>query len=110
MELLEKMDKERSELVLEENPIFLCLDIWLAKPQNQGREVTASTLHNEFQIVAQQEKISFTFKNAKSFGIHLRNLLGNLKEFFDVEAVKKERWYYKFSPKWHLILKWLLKL
>lgn len=99
IELLEKMDRERSELVLEENPIFLCLDIWLANPKNHGREVTASTLYNEFQIIAEKEKTSFTFKNAKSFGIHLRNIMGNLKEFFGVEAVKKERWYYKFAPK-----------
>ena len=99
VELLEKMDKERSEFVLEENPIFLCLDIWLAKKKNHGREVTASTLYNEFQIVAEQEKMSFTFKNAKSFGIHLRNILGNLKEFFGVEAKKTDRWYYAFTPK-----------
>ena len=99
VELLEKMDKERSEFVLEENPIFLCLDIWLANPKNHGREVTASTLYNEFQIVAEQEKMSFTFKNAKSFGIHLRNILGNLKEFFGVEAKKTDRWYYAFTPK-----------
>ena len=49
--------------------------------KEQGREVTASTLYNEFQIIAEKEKMSFTFKNAKSFGIHLQNILGNLKEF-----------------------------
>jgi hypothetical protein len=99
VELLEKMDKEQSIFVLEEDPIYLSLDIWLGIPKNNGREVTASTLYNEFQIIAEQEKMSFTFKNAKSFGIHLQNILSDLKEFFDVEAVKKERWYYKFVPK-----------
>jgi len=97
--LLEKMDKEQSIFVLEEDPIFLCLDSWLGIPQNQGREVTASTLYNEFQIIAEKEKTSFTFKNAKSFGIHLQNILGNLREFFDVKAEKKDRWYYTFALK-----------
>jgi len=99
IELLEKMDKEQSIFVLEEDPIFLCLDVWLGIPQNQGREVTASTLYSEFQLIAEKEKMSFTFKNAKSFGIHLQNILSDLKEFFNVEALKKERWYYKFIPK-----------
>lgn len=99
LELLEKMDKEQSTFLLEEDPIFLCLDVWIDKPNNQGREVTASTLYNEFQIIAEQEKMSFTFKNATSFGIHLRNIVSNLEEFFNVKAEKKERWYYEFAKK-----------
>jgi DNA primase len=99
IELLAKMDKEQSIFVLEEDPIFLCLDVWLGISQNQGREVTASTLYNEFQVIAEKEKMSFTFKNAKSFGIHLQNILGNLREFFDVKAEKKDRWYYTFALK-----------
>ena len=99
IELLEKMDKEQSIFVLEEDPIFLCLDVWLGISQNQGREVTASTLYSEFQLIAEKEKMSFTFKNAKSFGIHLQNILGNLKEFFDVKAEKKNKWYYTFASK-----------
>ena len=99
IELLAKMDKEQSIFVLEEDPIFLCLDVWLGISQNQGREVTASTLYSEFQIIAEKEKMSFTFKNARSFGIHLQNILGNLREFFDVKAEKKNKWYYTFAPK-----------
>ena len=99
IELLSKMDKEQSTFVLEDDSIFLCLDIWLDNPQNQEREVTASQLYYDFQIIAEKEKVSFTFKNTTSFGIHLRNILSDLEEFFDVKAEKKERWYYQFAKK-----------
>ena len=99
VQLLEKMNREQSQFVLEEDPIFLCLDIWVNKPGNQGRQVTASTLYYDFQIIAEQEKISFTFKSAKSFGRRLHSILSNLEEFFNVEAKKTDRWYYILRPK-----------
>ena len=98
--LLEKMDKEQSIFLLEDNTVFLCLDAWLTQPNNQGREVTSSMLYSELQIIAEQDKISFGFKNTTSFGIHLRNILSNLAEFFDVRAAKKRnRWTYTFNLK-----------
>ncbi|MBC8229828.1 hypothetical protein H8E77_09800 [bacterium] len=98
--LLEKMDKEQSTFLLEEDPLFLCLDVWLANPNNRGREVTASELFNDFQIIAEKEKISFDFKNVQSLGMHLRNILSNLAEFFDINSAKKKnRWGYTFQTK-----------
>jgi DNA primase len=100
LELLEKMDKEQSIFLLEEDPIFLCLDAWLLEKENQGRFVTASELYNDFQIIAEKEKISFAFKNVQSFGMHLRNIISNLSEFFDVSSSKqKNRWVYIFRLK-----------
>jgi DNA primase len=100
IQLLEKMDKEQSLFLLEEDPIFLCLDAWLLKTENQGREVTASELYNDCQIIAEKEKISFAFKNVQSFGMHLRNIISNLSEFFDVNSSKrKNRWVYSFQLK-----------
>jgi hypothetical protein len=94
------MDKEQSIFLLEEDPIFLCLDSWMLEKENQGREVTASELYNDFQIIAEKEKLSFTFKNTTSFGIHLRNIKSNLAEFFNVQSEKKKnRWYYTFTVK-----------
>ncbi len=98
--LLEKMDKAQSEFLLEDDPIFLCLDAWLAKKENVGREVTSSTLYNDFQIIAVDLGISFTYKNTKSFGIRLRNIIEDLRDFFDVKAEKyKNRWMYVFRQK-----------
>ena len=100
LHLLSKMGTAQSEFLLEDDPIFLCLDAWLAKPANVGREVTSSTLYNDFQIIAQTESISFTYKSTKSFGRRLQNLLDDLREFFDIRAEKrKNKWTYVFQPK-----------
>jgi len=100
LDLLNKMDKAQSEFLLEDNPIFLCLSAWLAKPENVGREVMSSTLYNDFQIIAVTLGISFTYKNATSFGIRLRNILDDLREFFEVRAEKyNNRWMYVFNLK-----------
>jgi hypothetical protein len=98
--LIEKMDKEQSEFLLEDDPIFLCLDTWMLNPNNHGREVDASTLYNEFQTLAEKETLTFSFKNTRSFGWHLRNIYNDIAEFFNVRAEKKQRrWVYMFSPK-----------
>jgi hypothetical protein len=100
LELLEKISTAQSEFLLEDDPIFLCLDAWLGKPENVGREVTSSTLFNDFQLIAQEEGISFTYKNTKSFGIRLRSLIDDLREFFNVGAEKcRNKWIYVFQPK-----------
>ena len=59
----------------------------------------SSTLYNDFQIIAVTLGISFTYKNATSFGIRLRNILDDLREFFEVRAEKyNNRWMYVFRP------------
>jgi len=99
LHLLSKMDRAQSEFLLEDDPIFLCLDAWLNKPENVSREVTSGTLYNDFQLIAQGEGISFTYKSARSFGMRLRNLIEALREFFDVNAEKRNnQWTYIFRP------------
>jgi hypothetical protein len=100
IKLIEKMDKEQSEFLLEDNPIFLCLDEWMLIPDNHGREVDASILYNEFQMIAEKNKISFNYKSPRSFGMHLRNIVSNISEFFEMQQQKKQhRWVYYFSRK-----------
>lgn len=98
--LLSKMETAQSEFLLEDDPIFLCLSAWLAQPENVGREVTSSMLYNDFQIIAEKEGNSFPYKNTKSFGINLRNIIEDLREFFDIRAEKRQnKWTYVFQPK-----------
>lgn len=102
LELLEKMDKEQSAFLLEEDPVYLCLTSWLAHPKNQGRLVTAGELFKEFQVIAEEEKIPFYFKNVRNLGKHLQQVLSNLAEFFTVQAEKNKKdkkWYYIFAEK-----------
>ena len=100
LEILEKMDREQNTFLLEDNSVFLCLDVWVATPNNQGREVDTSTLFKDFQTIAEKENIAFTFKNAQSMGMHLRNIISNLSEFFEITSDKKKnRWVYTFRQK-----------
>jgi hypothetical protein len=101
-ELLEKMDKEQSSFLLEEDPLYLCLVSWFEKKGNQERKVTAGELFKEFQTIAEEEKIHFSFKSVKVLGKHLQHILSNLKEFFTVQAEKNKqdrKWYYTFTEK-----------
>ncbi len=98
--LLVKIETAQSDFLLEDDSIFLCLDAWLAKPENVGREVTSGTLYNDFQIIAQEEGISFLYKSTKSFGIRLRNIIDDLREFFEVAAEKRNhQWIYMFQAR-----------
>lgn len=90
LSLLEKMDKEQSSFLLEEDPVYLCLANWLTQPKNPGRKVTAGELFKEFQRIAEEEKIAFYFKNVKTLGKHLQQILSNLTWFFNVQAEKKD--------------------
>ena len=98
--LLSKMESAQSEFLLEDDPIFICLEACLAKPENVNREVTSSTLYNDFQIIAQAEGISFPYKSVTSFSKRLRNILEDIREFFDVQDEKsRNRWTYVFRHK-----------
>jgi len=99
IELLEKMDRAQSEFLLEDEPIYQCLEVWL--PDNIGRTVTTGELFEEFKKVAEANGITFYYENARSFGMRLRNIYSNLAEFFDVqvETGRSRRKKYSFSPK-----------
>ena len=100
IKLLEKMDMAQSEFLLEDNPLFDCLDIWLENTSNRGREVTASQLYNELQIVAEANKIPFPFKSARSLGMHLQNIQSDLGHYYQINSRKiKNRWVYEFHMK-----------
>lgn len=100
LSLLEKMDREQSSFLLEDDPVHLCLVSWLDKESNPGRKVGAGELFKEFQTIAEEEKLPFPFRNTKAFGKHLQHILSNLAEFFNVQTEKKKRlWYYVFTQK-----------
>jgi DNA primase catalytic core len=100
IKLLEKMDVAQSEFLLEDNPLFDCLDIWLENTSNRGREVTASQLYNELQIVAEANKVTFPFKSARSLGMHLQSIQSDLGHYYQINSGKiKNRWVYEFQIK-----------
>ena len=76
------------------------LQTWLESSANVGREVKVSELFEEFREIAEAENIDFGFKNASTMGRQLRQILSNLRLYFQITAVQKKRaWHYTFSPK-----------
>jgi DNA primase len=100
LRLLEKMDRARSEFLIEDHPIVECLEAWIDNPDNVRREVKVSQLFEEFSAIAQEHKIAFGYKSPKSLGIQLRHILSNLSNDFEVGERKVSKiWHYTFVPK-----------
>jgi hypothetical protein len=94
------MDRAQSEFLIEGNPMMECLEIWIENPNNVEREVKVSQLFDEFSTIALEHKIGFSFKSARSMGMHLRHVLSNFQNYFDITERQINRaWHYTFRPK-----------
>jgi DNA primase len=99
IELLEKMDREQSEFVLEDNPVYQCLEGLLLE-EDKLIDMSSAELYKLFKEYAEKDDIDFSFKSSRSLGMHLRNILPDLKEFFEItEDKKKNCWVYSFEFK-----------
>jgi len=101
VKLLEKMDREQSEFLLEDHPIFQCIDGLLAGGAKL-EDLTSSDLYQKLKKYAEEEDIDFAFiKSSRSLGQHLNNILSNLNEFFEItrEKDKYNVWHYTISEK-----------
>lgn len=87
LSLMEKCGEEQDSFLMEDNPIFNCLNLWLNNG-NEGKTVTTYELFCAFQDMEINKKVSFTFKSTKSFGINLKNMISNLSKFFDIKIGK----------------------
>lgn len=99
VELLEKMDREQSEFVLEDNPVYQCLEGLLLE-KGKLIDMSSAELYKLFKEYAEKDDIDFTFKSTRSLGKHLRSILTDLKEFFKITEDKKNNcWVYSFELK-----------
>lgn len=97
IELLEKMDQERNEFLIEDNPIVELLDLWLKR---EKKEVPTSELFSDLKDIAENENIEFDFRSARSFGMHFRHIVNNLREHYNISESRDERtrsWRYKIE-------------
>lgn len=100
LKILSKMQKEQSIFLLEDEPIFQTLEIWLKEENNQGREIIAKTLREELEKIAREEKIFWPYETPMSLAKRLQNILSNLEEFFQIETKSKKghEKVYSFIP------------
>src|SRR4029077_27607 len=64
--ILKKLDSARSDLLLSDDPIALCLEKWLQEPKNHGRKSSSDELSKELGEVAKSENIPWFYQNGRA--------------------------------------------
>ncbi len=93
---LKKTQEEQDIFLLEDEPIYLALEIWIQDKGNRGDELTAAELRAKLETVASDNSIIWPYetttpqssKKPISFAKKLNNIWSNLQAFFDCN--KKE--------------------
>ena len=99
---LAKLESAQSGCALEGDPIHQVLELWLGDKANQGRELGAGMLNQEWSYLAKKNRIAWPFANGKSLAQTLGQLQFALAEDFEVnlrfDAHKRQNTY-QFGPK-----------
>jgi hypothetical protein len=98
--ILEGITKEQSEFTLENQVIFEILEIWMSRDLNPGREVTTKQLYLDFDQIALEESLDFSFfKSVPLFGKLLQKIKPNIQQFYKVTDRKAGQnvKYFKFE-------------
>ena len=101
LELLGKMQTERSEFLLFENPIYQVIHSVLSSGKSV-ENMTTSQLYSVFKEYAEKDDIAFigSVKDTMSLGKRLGHLLTELKEYFDITRHQdKTGWRYTIVKK-----------
>lgn len=99
--IFEKMESRRTEMLLAEEPIAVCLEKWLLKADNHGRIVTSGELNKELSTVATRYDMAWPYKSAHALGQRLSHITLHLSERFEVHVDhdSANQCLYRFAPK-----------
>lgn len=99
--ILKCLEERRSEMLLGDEPVFLCLEKWLEKSDNRGRELSSGQLEGELSKVASANGLAWPFTSGHSLGQRLAHITSALSERFCLEAHKDSanQRRYRFWPK-----------
>jgi hypothetical protein len=78
--VLDKLGKDQSAFLLEDDPIAQALAAWLENSANQNQAISSGDLFVALSATAQGQGIVFPFKSAGGFGQRLKHLLSNLED------------------------------
>jgi len=101
LSLLGKMQKERSEFLLFEDPIYQVIHSVLSSGKSV-ENMTTSQLYSVFKEYAEKDNIEFIsyVKDTMSLGKRLGHLLHDLQEYFDITRYKDNTgWRYTIAKK-----------
>lgn len=99
--ILNCLEGRRSEMLLGDEPISLCLEKWLENPENHGRQVSSSQLQKELSAAATANGFSWPYKNGHSLGQKLAHIASGLSQRFRVEITRDtaNQLRYRFWPR-----------
>ena len=102
LELLDKMQKERSEFLLFDDPIYQAIHAVLSSG-HKLHDMTSGQLYSVFKEYAEKDDIAFSYvKDARVLGQKLGHLLNELQEYFDITREKHYTgWHYTITKKVH---------
>ncbi len=99
IKLLEKLSDSQSQFTLEMDSLFECLTLFVEEYPNYWMDT--KTLHQKLLILAENLKIPYHIKNAKSLGRQLQRLKPNIERFMVIETERRSgnvTWY-RFDKK-----------
>lgn len=99
--IFEKMESRRTEMLLAEEPIALCLEKWLLKAENVARTATSADLNKELRFIAAQQGVAWPYATARALGQRLSHITAHLSERLEVQVDhdSANQCLYRFAPK-----------
>jgi DNA polymerase III delta prime subunit len=101
--IFDKLGKDQSAFLLEEDPIAQALAAWLENPVNLDSPIASGDLFTALAETAQSQGTIFPFKSAVAFGQRLKHLTSNLEDnlslVIHVEKGHARKTIYTFSRK-----------
>jgi hypothetical protein len=86
--ILSFLEERRNDLLLADEPIFLCLEKWLENPENRGRAISSAELQRELASIAKENGGTWPYTSGRSLGQRLAHITGNLSQHFRVDITK----------------------
>lgn len=99
--IFERMESRRTEMLLAEEPIAVCLERWLLKAENVARTVTSAELNKELRFIAAQQGLVWPYGSARALGQRLSHTTSHLSQRFEVHVDhdSANQCLYRFAPK-----------
>jgi hypothetical protein len=95
------MESRRTEMLLAEEPIAVCLERWLLKIDNHGRSLTSGELNKELSAIAARHEIAWPYRSGHALGQRLSHIISHLSERLEVQIERDSanQCLYRFAPK-----------
>jgi hypothetical protein len=99
--VFQKLEAGRSDLLLADEPIAICLQTWLERPENPGRGMTSGALAAELGAIGAGSGVAWPHRSGHALGQRLSHIATNLRQRFEVaeERDSANQKLYRFGPK-----------